>query len=102
MVRDLTRSILQLRQLDSRYGAMLKVDVLKDAMHSPVETKARSKEIARSLERYADLRLFRQHLREVIEGPPFRGSYCSAQFLKYIVDQAIACQTAASSTFARR
>jgi hypothetical protein len=71
---------------------MLKIDVLTDAMQSSVDTKAHSQEIARSLETAADLRLFRQHLRDVVEGPAFRGSHRSAQFLKYIVDQAIAGQ----------
>jgi hypothetical protein len=71
---------------------MIELVVPKDAMQSSVETKARSKEIARSLETDGDLRLFQQHLREVIEGAAFRGSHRSGQFLKYIVEQAIAGQ----------
>lgn len=37
-----------------------------------------------------DLALLQQHLKEVIEGAAFRGSHRSGQFLKYVVEQAIA------------
>ncbi len=37
-----------------------------------------------------DLSLLQQHLTEVIEGAAFRGSRRSGQFLRYVVDQAIA------------
>lgn len=36
------------------------------------------------------LALLRQHLKSVIEGAAFRGSHRSGQFLKYVVEQAIA------------
>jgi hypothetical protein len=37
-----------------------------------------------------DLVLLQHHLKEVIEGAVFRGSHRSGQFLKYIVEQALA------------
>lgn len=37
-----------------------------------------------------DLALLQQHLKDVIEGSAFRGSHRSGQFLKYVVEQAIA------------
>ena len=38
----------------------------------------------------SDIELLQQHLKEVIEGAAFKASHRSGQFLKYIVDQAIA------------
>jgi hypothetical protein len=37
-----------------------------------------------------DLSLLQEHLKEIIEGTAFRGSHRSGQFLKYVVEQAIA------------
>lgn len=37
-----------------------------------------------------DPSLLREHLKEIIEGAAFRGSHRSGQFLKYVVEQAIA------------
>jgi hypothetical protein len=37
-----------------------------------------------------DIAILQQHLNEVIEGTSFRGSHRSGQFLRYVVDQAIA------------
>jgi hypothetical protein len=42
------------------------------------------------LENEEDLALLQDHLKEVIEGEAFRGSHRSGQFLKYVVEQAIA------------
>lgn len=42
------------------------------------------------IESGGDLPLLQQHLKEVIEGAAFRGSHRSGQFLKYVVEQAIA------------
>jgi hypothetical protein len=42
------------------------------------------------LENEEDLALLQGHLKEVIEGEAFRGSHRSGQFLKYVVEQAIA------------
>jgi hypothetical protein len=42
------------------------------------------------LENEEDLALLQDHLKEVIEGAAFRGSHRSGQFLKYVVEQAIA------------
>lgn len=44
----------------------------------------------KTIESGEDLTLLQQHLREVIEGSAFRGSHRSGQFLKYVVEQAIA------------
>jgi len=44
---------------------------------------------ARTTERGADPVAVRKHLGEVVEGAAFRGSHRSAQFLRYVVEQAI-------------
>jgi hypothetical protein len=59
-------------------------------MHITVPTDPRSSEIGKILETEQDIELFQQHLKEVIEGAAFKASHRSGQFLKYIVDQAIA------------
>ena len=59
-------------------------------MHITVPTDPRTSEIGRILETEQDIELFQQHLKEVIEGAAFKASHRSGQFLKYIVDQAIA------------
>lgn len=42
------------------------------------------------LENEEDLAFLQYHLKEIIEGEAFRGSHRSGQFLKYVVEQAIA------------
>ena len=59
-------------------------------MHIPIPTDPRTSEIGKILETEQDIELFQQHLKEVIEGAAFKASQRSGQFLKYIVDQAIA------------
>ncbi len=59
-------------------------------MHITVPTDPRTSEIGKILETEKDIELFQQHLKEVIEGTAFKASQRSGQFLKYIVDQAIA------------
>jgi hypothetical protein len=59
-------------------------------MHIAAPTDSRTTEIGRILETEKDIELLQQHLREVIEGAAFKASHRSGQFLKYIVDQAIA------------
>ena len=59
-------------------------------MQSTVDTEARGEKSARSIETKKDLAEFREHLKEVTESAAFRGSHRSAQFLKYICEQAIA------------
>jgi hypothetical protein len=51
---------------------------------------AREAEIVRIAESSEETAALRQHLTEIIEGTVFKGSHRSCQFLKYIVDQAIA------------
>jgi hypothetical protein len=50
----------------------------------------REAEIARLARSEPELMALQQHLKEIIEGPAFKGSHRSGQFLKYIVDQSIA------------
>jgi hypothetical protein len=59
-------------------------------MHITAPTDPRTSEIGKILETEKDIELLQQHLREVIEGAAFKASQRSGQFLKYIVDQAIA------------
>jgi hypothetical protein len=59
-------------------------------MHITVPADPRTSEIGKILETESDIELFQQHLKEVIEGAAFKASHRSGQFLKYIVDQAIA------------
>jgi hypothetical protein len=57
-------------------------------MRPTTHNGARTTEIARIVE--TDVTALRQHLKEVIDGNAFKGSHRSGQFLKYIVEQAIA------------
>jgi hypothetical protein len=57
-------------------------------MRPTTHNGARTTEIARIVE--TDITSLQQHLKEVIDGAAFRGSHRSGQFLKYIVEQAIA------------
>ncbi len=59
-------------------------------MHITALTDPRTSEIGKILETESDIELLQQHLKEVIEGAAFKASHRSGQFLKYIVDQAIA------------
>ncbi len=59
-------------------------------MQSTVDTEPRGERSSRSIETKKDLAEFREHLKEVTESAAFRGSHRSAQFLKYICEQAIA------------
>jgi hypothetical protein len=59
-------------------------------MHITVPADPRTSEIGKILETESDIELFQRHLKEVIEGAAFKASHRSGQFLKYIVDQAIA------------
>jgi hypothetical protein len=59
-------------------------------MHIAAPTDPRTSETGKILETEKDIELLQEHLREVIAGPAFKASQRSGQFLKYIVDQAIA------------
>jgi hypothetical protein len=69
---------------------MLQLRPQGPTMHITAPTDPRTSEIGKILESEKDVELLRQHLREVIEGAAFKASHRSGQFLKYIVDQAIA------------
>lgn len=49
----------------------------------------RTAEIARILGTESDLRAFQQHMEDVLQGEAFRGSHRSAQFLRFVLNQAI-------------
>jgi hypothetical protein len=59
-------------------------------MHTSVPISPHASEFGKIVETEKDVELLQQHLKEVIEGAAFKTSQRSGQFLKYIVDQAIA------------
>src|ERR1700751_2640324 len=59
-------------------------------MHTAASPDPRTSEMGRIVETEKDLELLQQHLKDVIEGPAFKASHRSGQFLKYIVEQAVA------------
>lgn len=61
-------------------------------MHVSAQPREQEKRIPTVIESDEDLKKFQQHLKEIVEGPAFRGSQRSAQFLTYVVEQAIAGQ----------
>src|ERR1700743_1869936 len=69
---------------------MLKLHSLNFAMPQTHQNDARTLELAKVTGTEEDIALLQQHLKEVIEGAAFKASQRSGQFLKYIVDQAIA------------
>lgn len=58
-------------------------------MSSSAQVAERSAEIARILGTESDLKLFQQHLEDVLRGEAFRGSSRGGQFLRYVVEQSI-------------
>lgn len=58
-------------------------------MQSSFEIKTRTEEIARFIETRKDQKELEKHLQEIVEGSAFRGSQRSAQFLLYVMEQAI-------------
>lgn len=58
-------------------------------MSSAAQVAERSAEIARILGTENDLKLFQQHLEDVLRGEAFRGSHRSGQFLRYVVEHSI-------------
>lgn len=63
---------------------------LNSAMSQAHQNEARTIELAKIAGTEEDIALIQQHVKEVVEGTAFKGSHRSGQFLKYIVDQAIA------------
>ncbi|HEY4048741.1 MAG TPA: hypothetical protein VGM27_17900 [Acidobacteriaceae bacterium] len=59
-------------------------------MRQTLENGARTTEIARIVEIPKNVTSLQQHLREIIDGAAFRSSHRSRQFLKYVVERAIA------------
>jgi len=55
---------------------------------TPADT--RKAEIARIVQTEEDIASLQLHLKELIDGAAFKGSHRSGQFLRYIVEQAIA------------
>ena len=54
------------------------------------QVDARTAELAKIAETEEDISLLQQHVKDVVEGAAFKGSHRSGQFLRFIVDQAIA------------
>lgn len=63
--------------------------VQTSAMQSTQEAELRSERIARIPETKKELSKYQDHLKEIVESPAFRGSHRSAQFLRFICEQAI-------------
>jgi hypothetical protein len=59
-------------------------------MQSATSIEARTTEITKITQTEQDIASLHQHLKNVIEGAAFKGSHRSGQFLRYIVEQAIA------------
>src|SRR5258708_39918507 len=59
-------------------------------MHPLPPTDARPAEVAKVAETLEDIASLQQHLKDILEGAAFKGSQRSGQFLRYIVEQAIA------------
>lgn len=59
-------------------------------MSYPHQNDNRTLELAKIAGTEEDIALLQEHVKEVIEGAAFKGSHRSGQFLKYIVEQAIA------------
>jgi hypothetical protein len=56
----------------------------------PLTSESRTSEITKFIQTEHDAGLLRQHVKEIIAGPAFKGSQRSGQFLTYIVEKAIA------------
>lgn len=61
-------------------------------MHASMQPREQENLIPWVIGSNEDLKKFQQHLNEIVEGAAFRGSQRSAQFLTYVVEQAIAGQ----------
>src|SRR5438309_6521834 len=59
-------------------------------MQLATPTDTRKAEIARIVQTEHDIALLQLHLQELIDGAAFKGSHRSGQFLRYVVEQAIA------------
>ena len=75
----------QIRKASGRIACRLKA-----VMPFPHPANDRRAVLPRVVGTEAELRSLRQHLNELVEGAAFRGSQRCGQFLKYIVEQAIA------------
>ena len=65
-------------------------DYRLNQMRSRNQTVLEETETVRILESQQDVVTLRKILREIIEGPAFKGSHRSSQFLEFVVEQAIA------------
>ena len=75
-----------IHQLESRFkrGRILPNMRVSD----PID--AREAQISKLVESKQDIAALRQHVKEIVDGPAFRGSSRSGQFLQFVVDQSIA------------
>jgi hypothetical protein len=60
------------------------------AMPQSPQNEARILELSKVIKTEQDMALLQEHLKEVTEGNAFKGSHRSGQFLRYIIEQAIA------------
>lgn len=51
---------------------------------------AREAQITKIVESKEDIAALRHHIKEIVDGPAFKGSVRSGQFLQYVVDQSVA------------
>jgi hypothetical protein len=72
-----------------RWGSA-KIGTAEFAMRQSPHNGDRTLEIARIIGTEQNAAALQSHLKEIIDGAAFKGSHRSGQFLKYIVDQAIA------------
>ena len=59
-------------------------------MHSVISPDPRTAEITKGIQTERDVKLVRQHVKEVVAGAAFKGSQRSGQFLTHVVERAIA------------
>ncbi len=78
------------RSRTSGAAGVLESVSLKLAMRQTIHNGARTTEIARIVEIPKNVAALQQHLQEIIHGAAFKTSHRSGQFLKYIVEHAIA------------
>jgi hypothetical protein len=73
-----------------RHGVFHLIEAAESSMQSTDPIEVREAEIGRIAESKQDTAALQQHLAEIVEGAVFKGSHRSGQFLRYVVEQALA------------
>jgi hypothetical protein len=73
-----------------KFGVLRKATLALNQMRSRNQTVLEETETVRILESQQDVATLRKILKEIVEGPAFKGSHRSGQFLEFVVEQAIA------------